>query len=143
MFDHVILSGIEGGLTGQKFVLENETSYILGRSPDCSIRIPATSYLVSRRHCRISVSARSVHIQDLGSLNGTYVNGEKIGQRGKSRSFEEALQEQHAEYPLWDGDILRIGNNIFQVEFAPPPPCAAAESRDQEKLWTSDHASCC
>jgi pSer/pThr/pTyr-binding forkhead associated (FHA) protein len=88
------------------------------------------------------VSAPTVRIQDLGSLNGTYVNDEKIGQRVKGQSFEEALQEEHAEYPLDDGDKLRIGDTIFQVEFDPPPPCPAAESRDQEKLSVCDCVSC-
>ncbi|MGH7172389.1 MAG: FHA domain-containing protein [Gemmataceae bacterium] len=136
MFDRVILHATAGGLKGQRLVLEDETSCILGRSRDCSHPLPGTMYMVSRHHCRIKVSAPFVRIQDLGSLNGTYVNDEKIGQRGQVQSFEEALQEEHAEHPLWHGDELRIGFNIFRVEFDPPPPCAAAEVRDQEKLWS-------
>jgi pSer/pThr/pTyr-binding forkhead associated (FHA) protein len=142
MFDHVILRGTEGGLQGQALVLENEGSYILGRSRDCSPLLPDAHLMISRHHCQIKVSAPFVHVQDLGSLNGTYLNGEKIGQRVKGQSFEEALQEEHAEYPLWHGDRLRIGDNILQVEFDPPPPCAVAEPRDQEKLWSCDCALC-
>jgi pSer/pThr/pTyr-binding forkhead associated (FHA) protein len=143
MFDRIILRGTEGGLKGQAFVLENETKNVLGRSRDCSLLIPDPRLQISRYHCRIKVSAPFVAIQDLGSLNGTYLNGAKIGQRDKEQSFEEALQEEHAEYPLWDGDELRIGDNVFQVEFEPPLPCAAAEPRDQQLLWTCDCASCC
>ena len=126
MFDRIVLRGTEGGLKGQKFALENEMKYILGRSRDCSLPLPDPYLQISRYHCRIKVSAPSVVIQDLGSLNGTYVNGEKIGQRRKEQSFEEALQEEHEKYPLWDGDQLRIGDNVFQVEFNPPASCAVA-----------------
>lgn len=142
MFERVILHATEGMLKGQTFVLENETSCILGRSRDCSLRLPDTFYMVSRYHCRIKVSASLVHIQDLGSLNGTYVNDVKIGQRGKEQSFEEARQAEQAEHPLWHGDEVRIGCHAFRVEFDPPPPCAAAEVRDQERLWSGDCAAC-
>lgn len=143
MFDRIVLRSTEGGLKGREFVLENETKYILGRSRDCSLSLPDPLLQISRYHCRIGVSAPSVVIQDLGSLNGTYVNGEKIGQRSKEQSFEQALQEEHTKYPLWDGDQLRLGDNVFQVAFDPPAPCAAAEPRNQQELWTCDCASDC
>jgi pSer/pThr/pTyr-binding forkhead associated (FHA) protein len=136
MLDRVILRVTEGTLKGQTFVLENEKTYILGRSWDCSHRFPDAFNMVSRHHCRIRVSAPSIYIQDLGSLNGTYVNNAKIGQRGKEQSFEEAPQAEQAEHPLWHGDEVRIGFHAFQVEFDPPPPCATAEVRDQEQLWS-------
>jgi pSer/pThr/pTyr-binding forkhead associated (FHA) protein len=89
------------------------------------------------------VTAPVVSVRDLGSRNGTYVNGEKIGQRRREQTFEEALQEEREEHHLWQGDKLRIGDNIFRVELYPPPPCAEIESCDPEKLWTSDCISCC
>jgi hypothetical protein len=46
------------------------------------------------------------------------------------------------EHPLDDGDTLQIADYEFQVEFEPAPPCAAAEPRDQGKLWSCDCASC-
>jgi pSer/pThr/pTyr-binding forkhead associated (FHA) protein len=143
MFDRVILRGTEGGFKGQAFVLENEGKYILGRARDCTLPLPDPFLRISRHHCGVKVSAPSVVIRDLGSLNGTYVNGEEIGRRDRNKSFEEALQEEHAEYPLGEGDQLQIGDNVFQVEFDPPAPCAADEPRDQQKLWTCDCALCC
>ena len=138
MFEHVILRATNGKRKGQEFVLENETDYILGRSWDCSCVLDDPLCFVSRRHCRIEVHAPFVRIQDVGSRNGTQVNGASIGRREKGQSFEELLDEGHAEHPLNDGDILQIAGYEFQVEFEPAPPCAAAEPRDQEKLWSCD-----
>lgn len=139
MFERVILRATERELEGQVFVLEDGTTCTLGRSSECSYRLPDMFYMVSRRHCRIKVSVPFVRIQDLGSLNGTYVNGVKIGQRGKEQSCEEVVEAEQAEYPLWDSDELRIGLHVFRVEFMPPPPCAEAEVRAPESLWST----CC
>ena len=142
MFERVILRATNGEWKGQEFVLENEADYILGRSRDCSCVLDDPLRLVSRRHCRIKVHAPFVRIQDLGSRNGTRVNGVSIGRREKDQLFADFLQEGHTEHPLDDGDTLQIADYEFQVEFEPASPCAAAEPRDQERLWTCDCASC-
>jgi pSer/pThr/pTyr-binding forkhead associated (FHA) protein len=140
MFDRVILRALSGEEEGRELVLEDETRCILGRSRSCTYTLDDPQCRLSRHHCQIKVSAPHVRIQDLGSLNGTYVNGENIGQRVKGRSLEEALLEEHREFPLWDGDIVQIGGRSFQVEFDPPPPESTSEPRDQEQLWTCDCA---
>jgi pSer/pThr/pTyr-binding forkhead associated (FHA) protein len=142
MFERIILQATNGERKGQEFVLENEADYILGRSRDCSCVLDDPLCFVSRRHCRIEVHAPFVRIQDLGSRNGTRVNGTSIGCRKKGQMFEDFLHEGYAEHPLDDGDTLEIAGYEFQVEFDPPAPCAAAEARDQEKLWSCDCASC-
>lgn len=142
MFLRVILHATEGPMKGQDFVLDNGTDCILGRDTDCFARLPDPLALISRHHCRIKVSAPSVRIQDLGSRNGTYVNGENIGRRDKAQTIEQALREQHREYPLWQGDKLQLGATLFEVEFDPPPPCTEEEVCDPEKLWSSDCTAC-
>jgi len=143
MFERVILRVTEGLLKGKKFVLEDGADCILGRAQECSPCLFDPLFKTSRHHCRIKVSAPEVQVQDLGSRNGTFVNGEMIGKRRKEQTFEQALQEEHEEHPLWQGDKLRIGDNVFRVELDPPPPCAEMEARDPKKLWTSDCISCC
>jgi hypothetical protein len=142
MFARVILHAREGPVKGQDFVLENGTDCVLGRSADCSVQFADPFAVVSRHHCRIKVFAPTVHIQDLGSRNGSYVNGKMIGQRRKEQMFPEALLEEQAEYSLWQGDTLRVGDTIHQVELDPPPPCAEAEAREQQKLWSGACAVC-
>src|SRR5579884_39678 len=142
MFERVILRATNGKLKGQEFVLENETDYTVGRARDCSCVLDDPLCLVSRRHCRIKVHAPFVRIQDLGSRNGTRVNGASIGPREQEPLFEDFPQEGHAEHSLDDGDTLQIAGYEFQLEFEPAPPCAASEPRDQERLWSCDCASC-
>ncbi len=142
MFNRVMLRATNGERKRPDFVLENEADYVLGRSRDCSCVLSDLFCLVSRHHCRIKVHAPFVHIQDLGSRNGTRVNGASIGQREKEPLFDGFPQEGHAEHPLDDGDTIQIADYEFQVEFEPVPPCAAAEPRDQEKLWSCDCALC-
>lgn len=49
---------------------------VVGRSVECRVRLDSTD--VSRRHARILVSDDEVKLEDLGSTNGTFVNGERI-----------------------------------------------------------------
>jgi DNA-binding winged helix-turn-helix (wHTH) protein len=71
--------------------------YVIGRDPSAAIWIESS--LVSRRHARLVVSASSVLIEDLGSRNGTFVNGLHL----------DALS------PLASGDEVRIGPDRFVV----------------------------
>jgi len=48
----------------------------IGRSPGCAIQLRRT--MVSREHARITFRNEEYHLEDLGSTNGTYVNGIKI-----------------------------------------------------------------
>jgi len=48
----------------------------LGRQDDCDLKIPLSE--ISRRHCQLVVEENSVRIKDLGSANGTFVDGKKI-----------------------------------------------------------------
>lgn len=64
-----------GPNAGSRFVLGNETTTI-GRNPDSDIFLDDVT--VSRRHAEISRSATGFVVHDTGSLNGTYLNRERI-----------------------------------------------------------------
>jgi len=55
-------------------------TYIVGRDPGCDIVIPDP--YASRRHARIFYKDDKWYVEDLGSRNGTYVDGEDIRGRG-------------------------------------------------------------
>jgi pSer/pThr/pTyr-binding forkhead associated (FHA) protein len=73
----------------------------IGRLKGSTIRINAND--VSRRHCRLRITPALVTVRDLGSSNGTYVNGKPIT----------------GERPLKPGDRLQVGRVQFLIEYQP------------------------
>ena len=53
-------------------------SFTIGRASDNDIVIPKTSSAVSGRHCEIVVQNGAVYLRDLGSTNGTFINGKRL-----------------------------------------------------------------
>ena len=70
----------------------------LGRSGDNEIALPSDEF-ASARHARIEPQVDGVWIVDIGSTNGTYVNGQEVDGR-----------EQ-----LHDGDLVRVGDTELRV----------------------------
>jgi serine/threonine protein kinase len=58
----------------EAYLLHEQDTLILGRARDCHIRVRDVQ--VSRNHCRLIWKAGSWCVEDLGSVNGTYVNGQ-------------------------------------------------------------------
>jgi len=79
-----------------------DKSTVVGRRPDCDLRIPTGD--VSRQHCEIAVGDDKVIVRDLGSSNGTYVNGKRV-----------------AESKLSAGDRLEVGPVMFIVQIDGKP----------------------
>ncbi len=71
----VILKVLEGAKTGTKVAIKKD-EFLIGRSQKCHLCAGSSS--VSRRHCAITRKDTTVSIKDLGSRNGTLVNGKKI-----------------------------------------------------------------
>jgi pSer/pThr/pTyr-binding forkhead associated (FHA) protein len=70
---------------------------VVGRREDCDLRIPLGE--ISRKHCRIIKDGESLKVEDLGSSNGTYHNGERI---------QEAVVQA--------GDTVQVGSIAFVVQ---------------------------
>jgi CheY-like chemotaxis protein len=77
---------------------------VIGRGVGCDVRV--RDPMVSRRHCRIAWGAGGPVVEDLGSFNGTAVNGEDVG----------------GPKPLADGDLLQLGATIYAVRLQAGPP---------------------
>lgn len=71
-----------------------EGSNVVGRSQDAKVKLPDTG--VSRRHVDITVQGATAVAHDLGSTNGSIVNGQRI-----------------AAQQLRDGDVIRIGHSVL------------------------------
>ncbi|TWU22766.1 FHA domain-containing protein [Bythopirellula polymerisocia] len=92
----VILKVMKGSKIGAKIAVKKD-EFLIGRSPECHLCSGSTS--ISRKHCAIRRSGTKVTIADLGSRNGTLVNGAKI---------TDVVE-------LTSGDTLNIGNLEFLV----------------------------
>ena len=75
---------------------------VIGRRGDCDLCIPLM--VVSRRHCELNQDQGQLRIRDLGSRNGTFLNGNKIG-----------------EAQLSPGDNIQVGPLSFAVQIDGQP----------------------
>ena len=103
--------GVSGPV--QHFLFTEPQTCVIGRSPSCIMALPATKDYcdISRRHCALKIDPPFVHVRDLGSLNGTYVNDIHIGAR-MSRDRRDTEDQTPEWVPLHDGDQLRLGQRI-------------------------------
>ncbi len=79
-----------GGEAGRRWPLDRSREITIGRSEECAIHLPDRQ--VSRYHARVSWVDDGYQLEDLGSKNGTHVNGHEI----------------HEPSPLQDGDEIQI-----------------------------------
>ncbi len=107
MAGKVILEVTKGENLGKRYEYDRPFLAFVGRQEDCAIVIPENT--VSRYHCLLDINPPRVKLQDFGSLNGTFINGEKIGQRKRDQSPKDVEDEVHREYPVHDGDVIRLG----------------------------------
>ncbi|MBI3181965.1 MAG: sigma 54-interacting transcriptional regulator [Myxococcales bacterium] len=106
----LLLTGPSAGLR-----LEVKEEAVLGRSPSCEI--PLEDGKVSRRHARIFLKEGQARIVDLGSRNGTAVNGERI----------------EGEAILLPGDRVQVGDSTVLYE---PPAKASLQDREAGEVHT-------
>ncbi|MDB5343635.1 MAG: Forkhead-associated protein [Schlesneria sp.] len=74
---------------------------LIGRSTECNLKIASSQ--VSRNHCRITLGADSVFVEDLGSANGTLVDGQLI--------------PPHQPIAIAPGARLIVGPAEFQIDY--------------------------
>lgn len=77
-----------GPLNGQRWSLDR--SLVIGREASCEVMIP--NRMVSRFHARVTPTAAGIILEDLGSKNGTHLNGEPVA----------------SQVSLQDGDVIQV-----------------------------------
>lgn len=92
---------LPGQSPGRQFSCDGDATTI-GRQHDCAVCLDDPA--VSRRHARIVREGNTYHIEDLGSSNGTYVNGARIERK----------------QPLREGDTLQIGPYVLSLRLSLP-----------------------
>src|SRR4029078_1792194 len=81
--------------------------FVVGRTSDCQLSLDDP--LVSRRHAVLTVEPEGVFIEDLGSRNGVFLNGQRVERRMR----------------VTDGDTIRIGGqelNLYGIGDVPSTP---------------------
>lgn len=104
----------EGKEAGREFEFDQD-SVLIGRTAECDVILYEAG--VSRKHARIQMEDAGIFIEDLGSSNGTKVNGETISKKQQ----------------LKGGDSISMGPVVFAfkpVELEPAGPTAETESEE-------------
>jgi eukaryotic-like serine/threonine-protein kinase len=73
----VTLNVVAGPQTGRTFSFEQHDTFMIGRSEDSQFCLPHDRYF-SRHHCIIEIAPPQAFLRDLGSTNGTFVNGLRV-----------------------------------------------------------------
>lgn len=94
----VTLRVLSGPHVGRSFVFNQHDTFLIGRSEAAHLCLPDDRYF-SRNHCILEIAPPRCFLRDLGSLNGTYVNGQKV-------------QEAY----LRNGDRIQGGQTVLGVE---------------------------
>lgn len=90
------LKFISGKYQGGEFPLKQDKQIVIGRSSELDMVL--VEDMVSRKHAKIMIANGAITIEDLGSTNGTFVNGEKVKQAR-----------------LKEGDRILIGTSILKL----------------------------
>ncbi|MGF1580639.1 MAG: FHA domain-containing protein [Gemmataceae bacterium] len=101
--------------------------YLVGRGDECHLRLD--SPWVSRQHCTLLVTTEIILVRDLGSTNGTLINGERV-------TLKQVLKLN---------DRLQIGPLVLQLlelqNSEPSPMADSIMSSDSDPGSTSDNDS--
>lgn len=98
----VSLNVIAGPQTGHAFTFDQHDTFIVGRSEDAHFCLSQDRFF-SRHHCILEIAPPQAFLRDLGSTNGTYVNGMRV-------------DTAH----LKSGDRIQGGETILEVEVSIP-----------------------
>ncbi|MEO8042081.1 MAG: FHA domain-containing serine/threonine-protein kinase [Acidobacteriota bacterium] len=96
----VTLHVVAGPQTGRDFRFDQHDTFMIGRSEDAQFCLPQDRFF-SRHHCILEIAPPQCFLRDLGSTNGTFVNGIRV----------ETAHLKH-------GDRIQGGETVLQVEVA-------------------------
>lgn len=117
----VRLTVLTGPHKGSRFCYRQTDAVTLGRANDCEICLHGnvSDLKVSRHHCRLQLGADAIHVEDLASRNGTFVNGHPVD----PNAMPDVLDS---------GDVLTVGDTTFEVQlFA----CPLNQSNEPAPHW--------
>lgn len=111
----ILLTVIAGPHKGLEFAFDRHDTFLVGRSKHAHFQLPAKDKYFSRIHFMMEVNPPQCRLIDMGSHNGTYVNGERT-----------------LTADLKDGDQIRAGHTVLRVQVQAISPAQAAPTVDYE-----------
>lgn len=105
----IVLSVIAGPHKGLEFAFDRHDTFLVGRSQHAHFQLPAKDKYFSRIHFMMEVNPPQCRLIDMGSHNGTYLNGTQV-----------------LTADLKDGDQIRAGHTILKVQVQRGPKSAPA-----------------
>jgi serine/threonine-protein kinase len=111
----ITLTVTAGPHEGRVFTFDRHDTFIVGRSQRAHFRLRTRDRYFSRIHFLVEVNPPQCRLLDLGSRNGTYVNGAKV-----------------KATDLWDGDVIKAGKTLLRVEMVSEP--APDDARESSRL---------
>ncbi len=124
----ILLKVEKGPLQGQEFRAPEEGKTIIGRSSICDVAL--VDFKLSRIHCQLEYAEGEMILEDLGSRNGTYLNGKKITGREKASV----------------GDRITVGDTEILIAMPSEAEGGAGEAgsrpRGGQTTFLRDRATC-
>ncbi len=112
----VSLNVVAGPQTGRTFIFDQHDTFMIGRSDDSQFCLPHDRFF-SRHHCILEIAPPQTFIRDLGSTNGTFVNGMRVD----------------TAY-LKSGDRIQGGETVLEVEVSAGPDAGLEDTlKDEHK----------
>jgi pSer/pThr/pTyr-binding forkhead associated (FHA) protein len=113
-----VLRGVSGAAFGKTYPVPGPV--VIGRQQDCDISVPTEE--ISRRHAQVKPTADGLLVEDLGSANGTFINGKRV-QTGLMRPGEE-LRLDTIRFLL-----VAPGMEIPATQRGPTSPAASGKAK--------------
>ena len=100
----VTLKVLAGPYTGREFTFDQHDTFLIGRADTAHLYLPEDRFF-SRHHCLLEIAPPRCFLRDLGSTNGTFVNGQRV-----------------TEAFLTSGDRIQGGQTVLEVEVQAEQP---------------------
>jgi pSer/pThr/pTyr-binding forkhead associated (FHA) protein len=115
----LLLTVLSGPIRGKVFEFNRHDTFLFGRGTGCHAELP-NDPKVSRHHFLLEVNPPKATVRDLGSLNGTYVNGVQYGGRKPTDPCSPMSPSRPSQVRIENGDRITVGKTTILVQIETP-----------------------
>jgi eukaryotic-like serine/threonine-protein kinase len=117
----IVITVVDPNDGDKRYVFSEPQVCVVGRANDCDIQVPSDDkhLEISRHHCLLLIKPPRLRVRDLGSTNGTFVNGVKIGRRRLSGArrglLDDTIVQDCTASQLRSGDEVRLAKAALRL----------------------------